>query len=170
MARMTVGRSNIGPEAYSDDTMLPPVERLNGLEVCDVAGERIGTVEDTYTDTEGSFVRYLAVKIGWLGTRRQMIPIDDVHIEYGSDDEPFLTVPYERDQMREGPAMDRDDELNRDDEAKIYGHYGRAGYWDAVRARQTPPAPTPEIAQAEVQAALDRGDNPNVVAVKRWGV
>lgn len=66
--------------------------------------------------------------------------------------------------------MERDEDLTRGTEAGIYGHYGRAGYWDAVRARQTPPAPTPQIAEAEVQAALDRGDDPNVVAVKRWGV
>jgi hypothetical protein len=39
-----------------------------------------------------------------------------------------------------------------------------------VRARQTTPAPTPEIAEAEVADAIDRGDDPNKVAVKRWGV
>lgn len=170
MARMTVSRRQIGPEGYSEDTMLPAVEELMGMDVCDLAGERIGTVDDAYTDTEGSFVRYLAVKTGWFGTRRQMIPIDDVHLEYGPDEDAFLTVPYERDRMHEGPAMERDEDLTRGTEAGIYGHYGRAGYWDAVRARQTPPAPTPQIAEAEVQAALDRGDDPNVVAVKRWGV
>lgn len=170
MARMSADRSHIGPEAYSDETMLPSLEELAGMEVCDVAGERIGTVEDAYTDTEGGYVRYLGVKTGWLGTRRHVIPVDDVHMEFDGDDEPFLSVPYERDQMREGPAMDEADGLTRDDEQRIYGHYGRAGYWDAVRARQTPPAPTPEIAKAEVQDAIDRGDDPNTVAVKRWGV
>lgn len=83
MARMTVSRRQIGPEGYSEDTMLPAVEELMGMDVCDLAGERIGTVDDAYTDTEGSFVRYLAVKTGWFGTRRQMIPIDDVHLSTG---------------------------------------------------------------------------------------
>ena len=102
MARMSADRSHIGPEAYSDETMLPSLEELAGMDVCDVAGERIGTVEDAYTDTEGGYVRYLGVKTGWLGTRRHVIPVDDVHMEFDGDDEPFLSVPYERDQMREG--------------------------------------------------------------------
>ena len=40
---------------------------------------------------------------------------------------------------------------------QIYGHYGRTGYWEAVHARQTTPAPTPEIARAEAADDLARG-------------
>ena len=64
---------------------------------------------------------------------------------------------------------DRDEDFTQAHEEAIYGHYGRTGYWDAIRARQTAPAPTPEIAEAEVQDAIRRGDDPNQVAVKRWG-
>jgi len=162
-------RGHIGPEDYPESTMLPSMDRLEGMEVRDSAGEKIGTVEDSYTDSQGSYLRYLAVSTGWFGTKRHMIPVDDIRIE---DDgrESYLAVPYGKDQLREGPSFERDDRFTREHEQDVYGHYGRTGYWDAVRARQTTPAPTPEIAEAEVADAIDRGEDPNQVAVKRWGV
>lgn len=159
----------LGPEDYPATTSLPPLEDLEGMQVRDVNGDKIGTVDDAYTDTEGSYVRYLAVTTGWFGTKRHMIPVDDVRMERGDGDD-HLVVPYDKDHLREGPSFERDEEFTREHEARTYGHYGRTAYWDAVRARQTAPAPTPEIAEAEVQDAIDRGEDPNQVAVKRWGV
>ncbi len=158
-------QAHIGPEGYSESTNVPSMDRLGGMEVRDPAGEKIGTVDDSYTDAQGTYLRYLAVKTGWFGSKRHMIPIDDVRME---DD--HLVVPYDKDHLREGPTFERDDDFTRAHEERVYGHYGRSGYWDAVRARQTTPAPTPEIAEAEVADAIDRGEDPGQVAVKRWGV
>jgi sporulation protein YlmC with PRC-barrel domain len=163
-------RTHLGPEGYSEATMLPPLEDLEGMEVRDINGEKVGKVDDSYTDTGGTYVRYLAVKTGWFGSKRHMIPVDDVRLEGEGTDDAYLVLPYDKDNLREGPSFDRDEDLTREHERSIYGHYGREGYWDAVRARQTAPAPTPEIAEAEVADAIDRGDDPNQVAVKRWGV
>jgi hypothetical protein len=38
-----------------------------------------------------------------------------------------------------------------------------------VAARQTEPAPTTRIADAEVEAAIERGHDPAEVRLKRWG-
>jgi hypothetical protein len=155
----------IGPEGYPDTTSVPSMDRLEGMEVRDPTGEKIGTVNDSYTDTGGTYLRYVAVSTGWFGTKRHMIPVDEIYVE---DD--YLVVPYDKDHLREGPTFERDEDFTRGHEERVYGHYGRTGYWDAVRARQTTPAPTPEIAEAEVADAIDRGEDPNQVAVKRWGV
>ena len=162
-------RTHIGPEGYSDSTNLPPIDQLDGMEVRDATGEKIGKVDDSYTDTGGAYVRYLAVTTGWFGTKRHMIPVDDVSVE-SDGDHAYLAVPYAKDHLREAPTHERDQDFTKADEEATYSHYGRTGYWDAVRARQTTPAPTPEIAEAEVQDAIRRGDDPNQVAVKRWGV
>lgn len=147
---------------------LPALEQLEGLEVRDVSGDKVGTVADAYTDTTGTNVRYLAVATGWFGTTRHMVPVEDIRIENdGTGD--YLVLPYDRDQLKNGPAFERDQEVTHQDESGIYGHYGREGYWDAVHARQTTPAPTPEIAEAEVADAIRRGEDPRGVAVKRWG-
>ncbi|HMN98011.1 MAG TPA: hypothetical protein PKD59_01215 [Miltoncostaeaceae bacterium] len=79
-------------------------------------------------------------------------------------------MPYDKDHLREGPTFDTNEDFTREHETSTYGHYGRTGYWDAIRARQTTPAPTPEIAEAEAEDAIRRGDDPRRVAVKRWGV
>jgi sporulation protein YlmC with PRC-barrel domain len=156
---------------YGGNTALPPLDRLEGMKVCDVNGDKIGKVEDVYSDPDGTSARYLAVQTGWLGTKRHMIPVDDVRLQVGDgSDDPYLAVPYSKDIIEEGPAYDRDEDFTRTHEEQAYGHYGRRGYWDIIEARQTEPAPTPEIAEAEVTAAINRGEDPNQVAVKRWGV
>ena len=159
----------VGPETYSEQTRLPRLEDLDGMEVRDPNGEKIGKIDDTYTDEQGGYARYLAVKTGWFGTKRHMIPVDDVRTESDGDDL-YLVVPYDKDHLREGPTFERDEDFTREHETATYGHYGRTGYWDAIRARQTTPAPTPEIAEAEADDAISRGDDPRIVAVKRWGV
>jgi hypothetical protein len=163
-----VDRSHIGPE-YSGSTLPPSMDQLDRMEVRDSAGEKIGTVDDSYTDSQSPYLRYVAVKTGWFGTKRHIIPIDDVYTE-SDGDELYLVIPYPKEQLREGPTFERDEDFTRTHEERVYGHYGRTGYWDAVRARQTEPAPTPEIAEAEVADAIERGDDPDLVAVKRWGV
>ena len=162
-------RHLLGAEGYSEGTSLPAsFESFDGMEVRDSEGDKVGTVDDVYTDERGGYVRYLAVKTGWIKTKRHMIPVDDVRME-GDGGDAYLALPYTQEQLREGPAFDRDDAITREHERGIYSHYGRSGYWDAVRARQTAPAPTPEIAEAEVSDAIDRGEHPADVAVKRWG-
>jgi sporulation protein YlmC with PRC-barrel domain len=159
----------IGPETYSDQTRLPRLDDLEGMEVRDTNGDKIGKVDDVYTDERGGYARYLAVKTGWFGSKRHMIPVDDVRME-GDGDDRWLLVPYDKDHLREGPTFDRDEDFTREHETSTYGHYGRAGYWDAIRARQTTPAPTRDMAVAAAVDAIRRGDDPRSVAVKRWGV
>jgi sporulation protein YlmC with PRC-barrel domain len=169
MSTQRTNRDLLGPEGYSEATSIPPFENLEGMEVRDIDGDKIGTVDDMYTDTGGRYARYLAVKTGWFGTKRHAIPVDDVRVEMSDGDE-YLVVPYDKDTLKEGPSFERDEDLTHEHEERVYGHYGRTGYWDAVRARQTTPAPTPEIAEAEAADAIRRGDDPRGVAVKRWGV
>ncbi|MGE0026727.1 MAG: PRC-barrel domain-containing protein [Thermoleophilia bacterium] len=166
--QMQYDQTIIGPETYSEQTRLPRYEDLEGMQVRDANGDKVGKVDDIYADEQGGYARYLAVKTGWFGSKRHMIPVDDVRLE-GDGDDHWLVVPYDKDHLREGPTFDRDDDFTREHETSTYGHYGRTGYWDAIRARQTTPAPTPEIAEAEADDAIRRGDDPRRVAVKRWG-
>jgi sporulation protein YlmC with PRC-barrel domain len=171
MARtdLRTDRSHIAPE-YSDATWLPHMDQLGGMQVRDVNGDKVGTVDDSYTDDTGGYLRYIAVKTGWFGTKRHMIPVDDIRME-GDGDDAYLVLPYDKDHLREGPTHERDEDFTREHESAVYGHYGRDAYWDeAIKARQTAPAPIPEIAEMEAEAAAKRGDDPRIVATKRWGV
>ena len=105
----------VGPETYSEQTQLPRLEDLDGMEVRDRNGDKIGKVDDAYTDDQGGFARYLAVKTGWFGTKRHMIPVDDISMESDGDDR-YLTVPYDKDQLRDGPTFERDEDFTREHE------------------------------------------------------
>jgi PRC-barrel domain protein len=179
----------IGPEAYPPSTSLPALERLPGSRVVDIRGEEIGTVADVYVDDRAPYARYLAVAAA-DGERWYLLPVDDV-----IEDAPGapLVAPYARAQIEGSPAVPAyHDRVDAGAEEEIYAYYGRAGYWEAVRARQETPAPTPqiaraegdggedlaarqtepapipEVAEAEVEDALACGDDPSAVRVKRW--
>jgi sporulation protein YlmC with PRC-barrel domain len=162
----------VGPEGYSETTRLPSLSRLRGMEVRTTDGEKVGKVKDVYLDAEARYVRYIAVKTGWFsGTH--VVPVDDVtYVE--EDGDTYLVAPYTQDQLKSAPTFDENDELTPEREREIYDHYQRVGYWDdrrdIVRTRQTEPAPTPQIAEAEVADEIRRGRDPNRVRVKRWGV
>ena len=181
-------------------TALPAIDRLRGMSVLDSTGERVGRVEDVYVDEEDANARYLGLQTGWLGSKLVVVPVDEVRLQGAAD----IVIPYTRAELEAAPRYEAEDELTIAREEEIYGHYGRAPYWDIVRdrqrtpaptpeiaeaeaaagapeavgadeetdlaARQTEPAPTPEIAEAEVADAIRRGDDPNAVRVKRWGV
>lgn len=59
--------------------------------------------------------------------------------------------------------MPRRNDLTLADESDVQEYYGLESYRDILEARQTAPAPTPEIAEVELQAAISRGDDPSSV-------
>ena len=161
----------IGPEGYSESTRLPSLSRLRGMAVRTTDGEKIGKVKDVYLDAEARHARYLLVKTGWF-SGSHVVPVDDVtYVDDGDD--AYVEVPYAEEQLKGAPTFGDDDEVTPDREREIYDHSQRVGYWDQtrdiVRARQTEPAPTPQIAEAEVADAIRRGRDPERVRVKRWG-
>ena len=145
------------PQMTMAGAALPAFDRLKGMDVYDLNDDKIGSVEGVYVDgdekTPGS-IRYLAVQSGWFGSKRHIIPLDDVQL---SDRGDALVVPYGRDHLETAPTYDDRDEISSDEEERIYSHYGRTGYWEAVRAKQTTPAATPEIARADAADGLNRG-------------
>jgi PRC-barrel domain len=57
--------------------MLPPsMDQLASMKARDMNGEKIGTVNDSYTDAQGPYLRHVAVKTGWFGTKCHLIPMD----------------------------------------------------------------------------------------------
>jgi hypothetical protein len=127
------------------------------MDVCDRSGDKIGTVDGVYIEGDAGNARYLAVKTGWFGGKRHIVPLEDVEL---SGERDAVVLPYDRDRLESAPTYDDVNALTDEDESSIYGYYGRPGYWEAVRAKQTTPAPTPEIAQADVADAMARGDDP----------
>ena len=155
--------------AIRGTAQIPSVEDLVGRPVYDAGDEKVGTVDGVYVNPSDGSARYLAVTSGWFGTKRHIVPLDDLTAR-GSDPDKEILAPYSKERFSEAPTFEKDQDLTLRDESAVQRHYGLESYGDAIDARQTSPAPTPEIAEAEVEGALNAGEDPMAVRTKRWGV
>jgi sporulation protein YlmC with PRC-barrel domain len=153
----------------SMDDVILPVNRMRGAAVVDSRGEKVGKVSDIYVEPSTDSVCYLGISTSWLERGAHVVPIDAVDFRMDEDDEDVVArVPWDRDSMRETPVLGSDDELTRANRDRIADYYEHMDEYSArrksLRARQSTPAPTPEIAEAELQE-----HGPDDVAAERWG-
>jgi len=97
---------------------------IRGLEVYDVNGEQIGSVEDLYVDRDSSLPRFLEVSAGGflgIGKKHFLIPIEEVSRDIDAD---RVTVNQPRDKVVESPDFDPDDVFNPDVQRAIRAYYG----------------------------------------------
>jgi sporulation protein YlmC with PRC-barrel domain len=96
----------------------------------------IGHVSDMLIDDETWAVRYLIVDTSnwWLGHKMLVSPqwIDGVNWA-----DRTVSVKLTRQAVEDAPAYDSDTKLARVDEARLYEHYGRSGYWTVSDKRNT---------------------------------
>jgi len=91
-----------------------------GYEVYDQAGEKIGKVDDLFVD-ENENPEYIGVKMGFLGTRSTLIPMDLVTVNESAG---RLDVATDRETAKNGPAFDDDREITPEFENQVYSYYG----------------------------------------------
>ena len=95
------------------------VAAWRGRNAVDSDGDKIGTIDEIYMDTETGKPEWLAVKTGLFGSKVTFIPIADAR-----DDASGVRVPYDKQQVKDAPNADADGELSQEEEASLYRHYG----------------------------------------------
>jgi sporulation protein YlmC with PRC-barrel domain len=108
----------------SDLRLEEPWQDIRGLEVYDVNGEQIGSVEDLYVDRDSSLPRFLEVSAGGflgIGKKHFLIPIEEVSRDIDAD---RVTVNQPRDKVVESPDFDPNDVSNPDVQRAIRAYYG----------------------------------------------
>jgi uncharacterized protein (TIGR02271 family) len=90
-----------------------------GRPVVDNDGNKIGTIEQVYLDTQTDRPEWLSVKTGMLGTKVSFVPIAEAQ-EAGEE----IRVPYDKSQVKEAPSIEPDGELSYEEESGLYRHYG----------------------------------------------
>jgi hypothetical protein len=143
----------------------PAQHDLVGRTVVDERGERLGTVDGVFVD-EDERVLYVAIDSGWYGEERHALPASAL----GHGPEDTLVSGYPRQAVADGPRITGTDGLTIEDLSAVHDHYGLASIDDLLAARQTTPAPTPEIAKAELATAVRQGMDPGQTVFRRWGV
>ena len=95
-------------------------DRFAGYEVYDQNYEKIGKVDDLFVN-EHDQPEYIGVKMGFLGTRSTLIPMDMVRV---NDERHLVQVAADKDKVKDGPTFDDDREITPELENEVYSYYG----------------------------------------------
>src|SRR3712207_3791160 len=98
-------------------------DRFAGYEVYDSNAEKIGKVDDLFVD-ENDNPEYVGVKMGFLGTRSTLIPMDIVTVE---DESSRLVTSADKQAVKDGPTFDDDREITPEYEDQVRSCYGLGG-------------------------------------------
>jgi uncharacterized protein (TIGR02271 family) len=91
-----------------------------GREVRGSDDEKIGTVEEVYLDTATDQPEWLSINTGLFGLKSSFAPIEGAKPEGEA-----IRLPYTKDQVKEAPGIEPDQELNDSEERALWSHYGR---------------------------------------------
>ena len=101
-------------------------------------GDKIGKVGQVFVDDSTGEPEFATVNTGLFGTSESFIPLQRATFH---DDR--LTVPYSKDQVKDAPNVDIEDQhLDESEAQRLYSHYGLTAASAAGRAEAGPDADT----------------------------
>jgi uncharacterized protein (TIGR02271 family) len=89
-------------------------EQLRGSD-----GEKLGKIEEIYIDAETREPEWALVNTGMFGTKQSFVPLREASAAGDG-----VTVPFDKDTVKDAPTMDPDGSLSQAEEAELYRHYG----------------------------------------------
>ena len=90
-----------------------------GYQVYDMHYEKIGRVDDLLVN-ESDRPEYIGVKMGFLGTRSTLIPMDIVRV---NDKRRLVEIEADKDTIKEGPTFSDDREITPEFEQRVLSYY-----------------------------------------------
>ena len=98
------------------------IARLNGADVYDTSGDKIGSVGQVYLNATSGDPEWVTVKTGLFGTKETFVPLRDATV---TDDR--VTVAYGKDQVKDAPNIEADGPMSHTEEGQLYTYYGLSG-------------------------------------------
>jgi hypothetical protein len=93
---------------------------LEGRDVLSVREEKIGKIDQLYTEGDDDEPKWARLKLGVLGLHSALIPLHDAQDEDGQ-----LRIVYEKDHVRDAPSVEPDgDHLDEEDADLLRRYYG----------------------------------------------
>jgi sporulation protein YlmC with PRC-barrel domain len=118
----------------ADDSHLRSSTAVTGYHIHATDGE-IGHVENMLLDDRTWAIRYLVVNTSnWWGGHHVLVAPQWIQRVSWSD--ATVSVDLTRQAVRDAPPYDSAAQLDRQQEAAIYEHYGRSGYWTTAAIRE----------------------------------
>lgn len=130
---------------------VPDYRKLEGSEVTNQDGEKLGKVAGLFVDDERQIPTWVAVRSGIFGNHHCLVPLAQARFV----DERLL-VPYSKDDLALAPHHDPDVALTVEQEQTLFAHYN-VGYSDI----DTPgPHTGVEIQDTGLVGSPDTGSHP----------
>jgi hypothetical protein len=106
----------------------------SGRTMVDVSGDKIGTISDIYVEDEADEPVFALVDTGLFGTQSTFVPLEGA--ERRNEE---VSVPYQKERVKDAPRAGRDDALTPEQEAELYTYYGIAYVSGTNRLRRNGP-------------------------------
>src|ERR671932_1092143 len=104
----------------SEERLRELEEQYEGYRVYDNRGEKIGKVDDLFID-ESDHEEYIGVKMGFLGRKSTLIPMDIVRV---NEADKAIEVSEAKDHVKNAPSFDDDEDITPEYEERIRSHFG----------------------------------------------
>src|SRR5918994_690895 len=117
---------------------LQDVEGWKGRTVVDPDGDKVGTLEEFYLDRQSGDPTWAAIRTGLFGTHTSLAPLDGASLS-GND----VKLGYTKSAVKDAPRPEVEGELTRDEERRLFDHYGSANAAAPTPAPEAEPAPAP---------------------------
>jgi uncharacterized protein (TIGR02271 family) len=107
------------------------VRDLMDTELIASDGEKLGGVKRVFLDDETGQPTWVTVNTGLFGRKENFVPLGDAAPSGGT-----LSVPYSKDQIKDSPTVDADDDhISPEEEERLYSYYGLT--YSPWRGRET---------------------------------
>jgi uncharacterized protein (TIGR02271 family) len=116
------GKGDVAPELEREMPQVTEAYEWRGRSVVTSDGDKIGTLEEIYLDTETGEPEWATVRTGLFGAQHSFVPLAEVDHKGGE-----VVVPYSKDHVKEAPSVDPDGQLSHQEEDRLYEHYGIGG-------------------------------------------
>jgi uncharacterized protein (TIGR02271 family) len=94
------------------------VNEWRGQELLDNDGDKIGTIEEIYLDTDTDRPEWALVKTGLFGGKGTFVPLQQANPTPAG-----VQVPFEKSHVKDAPNVDPDGQLSPSEEQTLYRHY-----------------------------------------------
>jgi len=104
----------------SEDKLRELEEKYENYKVYDNQGQKIGKVDDLFVD-ETDREEYIGVKLGLLGMKSTLIPMEIVRV---NESDRSIEVSDSKDHVKDAPSFDDDEDITSEYEDRIRSHFG----------------------------------------------
>ncbi len=104
----------------SEERLRELEDKYEDFKVYDNQGSKIGKVDDLFVD-ETDREEYIGVKLGLLGRKSTLIPMDIVRV---NEADRAIEVSESKDRVKDAPSFDDDEDITGDYERRIREHFG----------------------------------------------